>query len=114
MSSPTPGEVAYTAYMAVLALSFPMDFAALPDTYHRAWEAAAQAVRASQDTCIHMSRDDFDHLLTCLANQKFLHEMAGSLIWENRKQAAEIQATIDAAWRKGMDLLFPEEDRPHA
>jgi hypothetical protein len=40
----TPGETAYAAYMAVLALSFPRDFAALPGTYRHAWEAAAQAV----------------------------------------------------------------------
>jgi hypothetical protein len=44
----TPGEVAYAAYMAVLALSFPVDFAALPGTYRHAWDAAAQAVLAMQ------------------------------------------------------------------
>jgi hypothetical protein len=43
--TPTPAQIAYTAYMAVLHLSFPMDFAALPVTHRRAWEAAAQAVR---------------------------------------------------------------------
>jgi hypothetical protein len=43
--SPTPAQIAYDAYMAVLALAFPMDFAALPVTYRRAWDAAAQAVR---------------------------------------------------------------------
>jgi hypothetical protein len=41
----TPGQVAYEAYRAILALSFPMDFAALPDTCQFAWAAAAQAVR---------------------------------------------------------------------
>lgn len=38
------GQVAYEAYMAVLYLSFPVEFAALPDIYRRAWEDAAQAV----------------------------------------------------------------------
>jgi len=47
--TPTTGQVAYAAYMAVLALSFPMDFAALPVTYLRAWEAAAQAVLAMRE-----------------------------------------------------------------
>jgi hypothetical protein len=48
MPEPTPAQIAYEAYMAVLALAFPMDFAALGDIHHRAWEAAAQAVRAWQ------------------------------------------------------------------
>lgn len=44
MPDKTPGQIAYAAYMAVLALGFPMDFAALPDTSRLAWDAAAQAV----------------------------------------------------------------------
>jgi hypothetical protein len=110
--TPTPGEVSYAAYWPALGAPPPVPWAGLSAVVQAAWEAAAQAVRAWQDTCVYMSRDDFDHLLNCLANQKFLHEMAGSLIWENRKQAAEIQAAIDAAWRKGMDLLSPKEDTP--
>lgn len=51
MSEPqTPAQLCYEAYIAVLALSFPMDFAALPATYRRAWEAAAQAVLAAQES----------------------------------------------------------------
>jgi len=44
MPAATPGQTAYAAYMAVLSLSFPMDFAALTDLQRRAWDAAAQAV----------------------------------------------------------------------
>jgi hypothetical protein len=50
--NPTPGQIAYTAYMAVLDLSFPMDFAALPDIDRLAWEAAAQAVLAQSQTAM--------------------------------------------------------------
>lgn len=47
MPDPTPGEVAYAAYAAVMVPLAPWgtpDFAQLPDIHQRAWEAAAQAV----------------------------------------------------------------------
>lgn len=109
--TPTPGQVCYQAYQTAYdCFIWTLPWGQLQPHFRHVWEVAAQAVLAMQDTSVHMSRDDFDHLLTCLAKQKFLHEMAGSLIWENRKQAAEIQATIDAAWRKGMALLSPKEE----
>lgn len=45
-----------------------------------------------------IERDVFEHLLNCLANQKYLHEM-------KLDQRVKMQAVIDEAWRKGMDLL---------
>ena len=53
----------------------------------------------------------FEHLLTCLANQKFIGEQPpngdalamGKSEYENIQ--AEHQKIIDEAWRKGMDIL---------
>lgn len=47
---------------------------------------------------VEIERDVFEHLLNCLANQKYLHEM-------KLDQRVKMQAVIDEAWRKGMDLL---------
>lgn len=49
MPNPTPGQVAYAAYAAVLDPLAPWGtpgFAELPDIHQRAWEAAAAAVLA--------------------------------------------------------------------
>lgn len=60
---------------------------------------------------ITIGRDYFEHLLACLANQKFIDqtpingEMLDSGKHERRKVQIEHQATIDKAWKDGMDML---------
>jgi len=48
----------------------------------------------------------FEHLLNCLANQKFTPYPATGEV-ESMNQAA-----IDNAWREGMDLLYSKTNRP--
>ena len=50
------------------------------------------------ENCVDIERDFFEHLLNCLANQKYVHE-------QKLDARVKVQAVIDAAWRKGMDLL---------
>ncbi len=49
---------------------------------------------------IEIDAEFFEHLLNCMANQKYI----GSQLPE---KAAEKQKIIDEAWRKGMDILNP-------
>ena len=46
---PTPGELAYAAYWPALGSPPPVPWAGLSPVVHRAWEAAAEAVRAMQE-----------------------------------------------------------------
>lgn len=52
---------------------------------------------------VEIERDVFEHLLNCLANQKYVHEM-------KLDQRVKAQAVIDEAWRRGMALLQEPED----
>lgn len=49
---------------------------------------------------IEIGADFFEHLLNCMANQKYL----GSQLPED---AAKNQKVIDEAWREGMDMINP-------
>ncbi|HJT55890.1 MAG TPA: hypothetical protein VJ761_05310 [Ktedonobacteraceae bacterium] len=66
-----------------------------------------------QHNRITLARDYFEHLLNCLANQKFIHDVnADGLedgIDEVKKTQAEMQRVIDQAWREGMDLLHDHD-----
>lgn len=55
---------------------------------------------------ITMSRDYFEHLLNCLANQKYIGDInADATECDYKKIQKENQSVIDKAWRDGMDLL---------
>lgn len=43
-----------------------------------------------------IKKDDFEHILNCLANQK-------------RQLSEEEQEAVDNCWRQGMDLLNPKK-----
>jgi 1,2-phenylacetyl-CoA epoxidase catalytic subunit len=62
---------------------------------------------------ITLNRDYFEHLLSCLANQKFIHDVNADGLSEGeekvRQQQAEMQRVIDVAWREGMDMLYKSE-----
>jgi len=45
-----------------------------------------------------ISVEDFEHLLNCMCNQKYLHEFPA-------KDALDAQKIIDKAWSEGMELL---------
>ena len=45
-----------------------------------------------------IERDLLEHILNCLASQKSLHEM-------RLDERVKLQAVIDEAWRRGMELL---------
>lgn len=63
---------------------------------------------------ITIEKDFLEHLLSCLANQKFISERpqngdAMSLPIEDYKSIQKRnQDIIDAAYEKGMDLLSPQ------
>lgn len=113
--TPTPGAVAFWAYVdAVERQPMPPGvrhrmWARLMPDEQRAWEAAACAVPGPEHLVV--DRAFLAHLLACMANQKFLHEIQGSLDEAGRTQYQEMQATIDQAWRDGIALLHPEETR---
>jgi len=79
---------------------------------------------SKREVTITISSRFFEHLLACLANQKFIHDVnADGLedgIDEVRRKQSEMQKTIDMAYRKGWELLMqqlpPEhkEDDPFA
>ena len=52
----------------------------------------------------------FEHLLACLANQKFIHEVNADGMSEGivkvRSQQAAMQAAIDDAYRQSMEFLM--------
>ena len=58
-----------------------------------------------------ISQDSFEHILNCLANQKYIGELpqnGDSLsegMHEYYKVQQENQQAIDNCWRQGMDLL---------
>lgn len=55
---------------------------------------------------ITVNRDFFEHLLNCLANQKYIRDInADALECDYKSIQKENQAHIDKAWRDGMDLL---------
>ena len=55
---------------------------------------------------ITVDRNFFEHLLNCLANQKFIHEInADALECDYKKVQKENQQAIDKAYRQGRDLL---------
>lgn len=47
---------------------------------------------------IKVSKDLFEHILNCMANQKFIHEQKPGV-------QKEWQQAIDDAWNDGMKLL---------
>jgi len=51
-------------------------------------------------TEIKVKVDFLEHLLNCLANQKYMHEQAADTAGENQK-------VIDEAWQTGMDMIDP-------
>lgn len=57
---------------------------------------------------ITLSLDYFEHLLNCLANQKFLHEMNTE---DLKSVQAENQRIIDVAWNTGMSLLSTQRHK---
>ena len=54
-----------------------------------------------------IDRDFFEHLLSCLANQKFVNSVNadGLAGCDYEKVQAINQEIIDDAWEKGMDIL---------
>jgi hypothetical protein len=52
----------------------------------------------------------FEHLLACLANQKFIHEVNADGMSEGikkvRSKQAEMQEAIDDAYRQSMEFLM--------
>ena len=52
-----------------------------------------------------IEREVLEHLLNCLADQKYLHEAKLDV-------RVKLQAVIDEAWRKGMDLLAAADAEP--
>ena len=50
------------------------------------------------ESVVTISKNYFDHLLNCLANQKYLHEQSPA----DRKNGQEV---IDKAWRSGMFIM---------
>lgn len=57
---------------------------------------------------ITIEKDYFEHLLACLANQKFINQVPNgdALVTDDfRSINAENQRIIDEAYRKGMELL---------
>lgn len=64
---------------------------------------------------ITLDRDEYEHLLNCLANQKFIHEVNADGLSEGEEKVkqmqSEAQQAIDTAWRKGMDLLHDTQER---
>lgn len=63
----------------------------------------------SNENTVVVSARFFEHLLACLANQKFIHDVnADGLadgIDEVRRQQREMQQAIDTAYREGWELL---------
>ena len=60
-----------------------------------------------------ISKDFFEHVLNCLANQKFINEInADALECDYKKIQAEIQLEIDKTWIKGMNMLQEAPDDP--
>jgi hypothetical protein len=57
-----------------------------------------------------LDRDYFEHLLNCLANQKFIYHVNADGLSEGEEKVkqmqSEAQQAIDDAWRKGMDMLY--------
>jgi len=57
---------------------------------------------------IAVPREFFEHLLNCLANQKFINDInadAVSLDTDSQAIQRDCQGTIDKAWLRGMDML---------
>lgn len=55
-----------------------------------------------------VDRDFFEHLLNCLANQKFIHEINADALspdTDYKQVQREGQEAIDKAYRDGHDLL---------
>lgn len=58
------------------------------------------------DSKITLDRNYFEHLLNCLANQKYIGDInADATECDYKAIQKENQAVIDKAWRDGMDLL---------
>jgi hypothetical protein len=59
---------------------------------------------------ITLDRDYFEHLLNALATQKFLYHVNADGLSEGEEKVGQMQRepqqAIDAAWRKGMDMLY--------
>jgi hypothetical protein len=57
-----------------------------------------------------LDRDFFEHLLNALATQKFLYHVNADGLSEGEEKVKQMQSesqqAIDAAWRKGMDILY--------
>jgi len=55
---------------------------------------------------ITVSRDFFEHLLACLANQKFIRDMnADATTCDYKRIQKRNQKVIDKAYQDGMELL---------
>ena len=61
---------------------------------------------------ITVSANFFEHLLACLANQKFIHDVNADGLAEGvdevKRQQSEMQQTIDTAYREGWELLMQQ------
>ena len=56
---------------------------------------------------ITIDEDFFEHLLNCLANQKYINEInADALTCDYKKIQKENQEIIDRAWNDGMKMLM--------
>lgn len=59
---------------------------------------------------ITIDREFLDHLLNCLATQKFLYDVNADGLSEGEEKVkqmqSEAQQAIDTAWREGMDMLY--------
>jgi hypothetical protein len=66
--------------------------------------------RFMQGETITLPADFFEFLLSCLANQKFIHDVNADGLSEGidevRKQQVEMQRIIDVTYRKGWELLM--------
>lgn len=62
---------------------------------------------------IEIESDFLEHLLNCLANQKYINEInADALDCDHKNIQKENQVVIDTAWKKGMDILQDNKIKP--
>lgn len=67
-----------------------------------------------EPTTITLEVDFFDHLLNCMANQKYIHNMSADALGESGKEIRKIQEdnqrVIDEAYHKARELLSTTND----
>jgi len=73
--------------------------------------------RFMTDEKITLPADYFEFLLSCLANQKFIHDVNADGMSEGidkvRMQQAEMQRIIDITYSKGWELLMQHKRKEH-